>query len=48
MALLVPNVTPLVTVTLVFASIFGRDYGPVAWLLSACICRSYRLGSTHR
>jgi cellobiose transport system permease protein len=33
MALLVPNVTPLVTVTLVFASVFGRDYGPVAWLL---------------
>ena len=33
MALLVPNVTPLVTVTLVFTSIFGRDYGPVAWLL---------------
>jgi cellobiose transport system permease protein len=35
MALLVPNVTPLVTVTLVFASIFGRDYGPVAWLLKS-------------
>ena len=33
MALLVPNVTPLVTVSLVFSSIFGRDYGPVAWLL---------------
>jgi cellobiose transport system permease protein len=33
MALLVPNVTPLVTVTLVFTSIFGRDFGPVAWLL---------------
>jgi cellobiose transport system permease protein len=33
MALLVPNVTPLVTVTLVFSQIFGRDYGPVAWLL---------------
>jgi len=33
MALLVPNVTPLVTVTLVFASIFGRDYGPVTWIL---------------
>lgn len=33
MALLVPNITPLVTVTLVFASIFGRDYGPIAWVL---------------
>lgn len=33
MALLVPNVTPLVTVTLIFSSIFGRDYGPIAWLL---------------
>lgn len=33
MALLVPNITPLVTVTLVFSSIFGRDYGPMAWLL---------------
>jgi cellobiose transport system permease protein len=33
MALLVPNITPLVAVTLIFASIFGRDYGPIAWLL---------------
>ena len=33
MALLVPNVTPLVAVTLVFSSIFGRDYGPIAWVL---------------
>src|SRR5260221_159987 len=33
MAMLVPNVTPLVTVTLIFSSVFGRDYGPVAWLL---------------
>ena len=33
MALLVPNITPLVTVTIVFSSIFGRDYGPVAWVL---------------
>jgi len=35
MALLVPNVTPLVTITLVFSSIFGRDYGPVAWVLKS-------------
>jgi cellobiose transport system permease protein len=35
MALLVPNITPLVTVSLVFASVFGRDYGPVAWLLKS-------------
>jgi cellobiose transport system permease protein len=33
MALLVPNITPLVTVALVFGSIFGRDYGLMAWLL---------------
>jgi cellobiose transport system permease protein len=33
MALLIPNVTPLVTVAIVFTSIFGRDYGLVAWLL---------------
>ena len=35
MALLVPNITPLVTVSLVFASVFGRDYGPVAWILKS-------------
>jgi cellobiose transport system permease protein len=33
MALLIPNITPLVTVAIVFTSIFGRDYGLVAWLL---------------
>jgi cellobiose transport system permease protein len=33
MALLIPNITPLVAVTLIFASIFGRDYGPIAWVL---------------
>ncbi|WP_382303553.1 carbohydrate ABC transporter permease [Herbiconiux sp. UC225_62] len=33
MALLVPNITPLVTVSIVFSSLFSRDYGPIAWLL---------------
>lgn len=33
MALLVPNITPLVTTTIVFSSIFARDYGPIAWFL---------------
>lgn len=33
MVLLIPNITPLVTVAIVFTSIFGRDYGLVAWLL---------------
>jgi cellobiose transport system permease protein len=33
MALLVPNITPLVTVTIVFSALFARDYGPVAWIV---------------
>jgi len=33
MVLLVPNVTPLVTVAIVFSTIFGRNLGPVAWIL---------------
>ncbi|QJU55229.1 sugar ABC transporter permease [Herbiconiux sp. KACC 21604] len=33
MALLVPNITPLVTVSIVFSSLFSRDYGPIAWVL---------------
>lgn len=33
MALLVPNITPLVTTTIVFGAIFARDYGPIAWML---------------
>ncbi|MCU1528937.1 MAG: Cellobiose transporter rane protein, partial [Frondihabitans sp.] len=33
MVLLVPNVTPVVTVTLVFGSIFGQQYGPIASVL---------------
>ena len=33
MALLLPNITPLVTTTLVFSAIFARDYGPIAWAL---------------
>jgi cellobiose transport system permease protein len=35
MALLVPNITPLVTVTIVFSAIFGRDYGPIAWVVQS-------------
>jgi cellobiose transport system permease protein len=33
MVLLIPNITPLVTVAIVFTSIFGRDYGLMAWFL---------------
>ncbi len=33
MAVLVPNVTSVLAVAIVFTSIFGRDYGVVNWLL---------------
>lgn len=33
MALLLPNITPLVTTTIVFGAVFARDYGPLAWVL---------------
>ena len=36
MALLVPNVTSVVAVAIVFSSIFGRDFGLVNWLLEGC------------
>jgi len=33
MALLLPNITPLVTTTIVFGAVFARDYGPLAWVI---------------
>ena len=35
MALLVPNITSVLAVAIVFSSIFGRDYGIVNWLLES-------------
>ncbi|MEO1063675.1 MAG: sugar ABC transporter permease [Actinomycetota bacterium] len=35
MALLVPNITSVLAVAIVFTSIFGRDYGIVNWILES-------------